>query len=304
MDRFDNMRVFAKVVESGSFAGAAARLSISASMVSHHVKGLEERLGARLLNRTTRRVSVTEVGRAYYERCTRVLADLEEADRAAGDMQTSPRGDLRVNATPCFGAHHVGPAIADFAGRFPHISVELMLSDRLVDLVDESFDVAVRVEPLPDSSLVARRLALCRVVICGAPSYFEKRGTPRRPADLSDHNCLVLTGSSFYRRWHLRDGSTDLHVSLAGNIRSSHPSVLVYAALAGHGIVYAPSYLVGDALQTGQLVTVLDDFVPPVTVRALYPHSRHLSTKVRAFVDFLTARFGPEAPWDSPATHP
>ncbi len=231
MDRLANMRVFAKVVENGSFAGAAARLSISASMVSQHVKELEERLGARLLNRTTRKVSVTEVGRAYYERCTRVLADIEEADRAAGDMQTSPRGDLRVNSTPCFGAHHVGSAIVDFAARFPDISVELMLSDRLVDLVDEGFDVAVRLEQLPDSRLIARKLASCRLVLCGAPDYFAEHGTPRMPADLSDHNCLELTASSFFRRWHLTDGSgTELHLSLKGTVRSNYAAVLVRAA--------------------------------------------------------------------------
>ena len=302
MDRLANMRVFAKVVENGSFAGAAARLSISASMVSQHVKELEERLGARLLNRTTRKVSLTEVGRAYYERCTRVLADIEEADRAAADMQTSPRGDLRVNSTPCFGVHHVGPAIADFAARFPDISVELMLSDRPVDQVEEGFDVAIRLEPLPDSRLIARKLASFRLVLCGAPSYFEKHGTPRTPADLSDHNCLELTASSFFRRWHLTDGSgTELHLSLRGTVRSNYVAVLVYAALAGHGILYAPRYLVGGALQAGRLVTVLDDYVlPPLTVHALYPHGRHLSAKVRAFVDFLAERFGPE-PWDNPA---
>jgi DNA-binding transcriptional LysR family regulator len=305
MDRFDNMRVFAKVVENGSFAAAAARLSISASMASLHVKALEERLGARLLNRTTRRVSVTEIGRAFYERCTRLLADLEEAERSAGDMQTAPRGDLRVNAPPCLGACFLGPAIADFATRFPAISAELMLSDRPVDLVDEAFDIAVRIEPLPDSSLIARRLGSCRLVICGAPGYFEAHGTPRTPADLTHHSCLVLTGSSFFRRWHLRNGDgTELHVSLAGNIRANHPTVLMHAALAGHGIVYAPTYLVGEALRTGRLVTVLDDYaLPPLTVRALYPHNRHLSAKVRAFVDFLVARFEPESPWDDPVMH-
>jgi DNA-binding transcriptional LysR family regulator len=301
VDRLANMRVFAKVVENGSFAGAAARLAISTSMVSQHVKELEERLGARLLNRTTRKVSVTEVGRAYYERCTRVLADIEEADRAAGDMQTAPRGDLRVNSTPCFGGHHVGSAIVDFATRFPDISVELMLSDRPVDLVEEGFDVAVRLEPLPDSRLIARKLASCRLVLCGAPGYFAEHGTPRTPADLADHKCLELTASSFFRRWHLTDGGgRELHLSLKGTVRSNYAAVLVHAALAGQGILYAPRYMVGEALRAGRLVTVLDDYVlPPLAVHALYPHNRHLSAKVRVFVDFLAERFGPE-PWDNP----
>ena len=187
MDRFDNMRVFARVVESGSFTGAAARLSVSASMVSQHVKELEERLGARLLNRTTRKVSLTETGRAYYERRTRLLADLKETEQAVSDMHAAPHGELRVNAAPTFGILQLVPAIADFTGRFPAISVELMLSIRIADLIDEGFDVAVWVGELPDSSLIARQLAPCRMVVCGAPSYFEKHGTPRTPDDLTTH---------------------------------------------------------------------------------------------------------------------
>jgi DNA-binding transcriptional LysR family regulator len=303
MDRFDNMRVFAKVVETSSFAGAAARLGISASMVSQHVKELEERLGARLLNRTTRKVSLTETGRAYYERCTRLLADLEETEQAVSDMHAAPRGELRVNATPTFGILQLAPAIADFTARFPGISVELMLSNRMADLIEESLDVAVRVGLVPDSSLIARQLAPCRMVVCGAPSYFEKHGIPRSPADLTNHNCLTVavTGLSYYRMWHLTapDG-TALNLSPIGNLRTNSGAVLKVAALAGHGLVCLPTYLVGDALQSGRLVTVLDDYTaPPLTLRALYPHSRHLSAKVRAFVDFLAARFGREPPWDS-----
>jgi DNA-binding transcriptional LysR family regulator len=303
VDRFDNMRVFAKVVESSSFAGAAARLGISASMVSQHVKELEERLGARLLNRTTRRVSLTETGRAYYERCTRLLADLEETEQAVSDMHAAPRGELRVNATPSFGILHLAPAIADFTARFPAISVELILSERIVDLIDEGFDVAVWVGELPDSSLIARQLAPCRMVVCGAPSYFEEHGTPRTVADLRAHDCLTVSGNvlSYYRAWHLTaaDG-TVLNISPIGSLRTNSGAVLKVAALAGHGVVCLPTYLVGDALQSRRLVTVLDDYTaPPLTLRALYPHNRHLSAKVRAFVDFLAARFGREPPWDS-----
>jgi DNA-binding transcriptional LysR family regulator len=303
VDRFDNMRVFAKVVESGSFAGAAARLGISASMVTLHVKELEERLGVRLLNRTTRKVSLTETGRAYYERCTRLLADLEETEQAVSDMHAAPRGELRVNATPTFGILQLAPAIADFTTCFPAISVELMLSLRMVDLIEDGFDVAVRVGELPDSSLIARQLAPCRMVVCGAPSYFEKQGKPRTPADLTAHNCLTVAGTGlfYYREWHLMaaDGTT-LNISPMGNLRSNSGAVLIVAALAGHGLVYLPTYFVGDALQSGRLVTVLDDYMaPPLPLRALYPHNRYLSAKVRAFVDFLAARFGQEPPWDS-----
>jgi DNA-binding transcriptional LysR family regulator len=303
MDRFDNMRVFAKVVESGSFTGAAARLGISASMVSQHVKELEERLAARLLNRTTRKVSLTETGRAYFERCTRLLADLEETEQAVSDMHAAPRGALRLNAVPSFGILHLAPAIADFTARFPGISVELMLSERPVDLIAEGFDVAVRVEEMPDSSLIARQLAPCRMVVCGAPSYFERHGVPRTPSDLSAHNCLTPAGDvlPYYHAWHLTaaDG-TALNISPNGNLRSNSGAVLKVAALAGHGLACLPTYFVGEALESGRLVTVLDDYMaPPLTLRALYPHNRHLSAKVRAFVDFLVARFGQEPPWDN-----
>lgn len=302
MDRFDNMQVFAKVVESGSFTGAAARLGMSVSRVSQHVKELEERLAARLLNRTTRKVSLTEVGRAYYERCTRLLADLEETEHAVSDMHAAPRGELRINATPSFGMLQLAPAIADFTACFPAISVELMLNERFVDLIQEGFDVAVWVGEVPDSSLIARQLAPCRMVVCGAPSYFERHGTPRTPADLSAHNCLrgAGTGLSYYRAWHLTavDG-TAMNILPRGNLRSNSGAVLKVAALAGHGLACLPTYFVGDALQSGRLVAVLGDYIAaPLTLRALYPHNRHLSAKVRAFVDFLAVRFGPEPPWD------
>jgi DNA-binding transcriptional LysR family regulator len=272
-------------------------------MVSQHVKELEERLGARLLNRTTRKVSLTETGRAYYERCTRLLSDLEETEQAVSDMHAAPCGELRVNAAPSFGILQLAPAIADFTERFPAISVELMLTIRIADLIDEGFDVAVWVGELPDSSLISRQLAPCRMVVCGAPRYFEKHGTPRTPADLAIHNCLTVavTGLSYYRTWHLTaaDG-TALKISPIGNMRTNSGAVLKVAALAGHGLVCLPTYLVGDALQSGRLVTVLDDYTaPPLALRALYPHNRHLSAKVRAFVDFLAARFEQEPPWDS-----
>jgi len=295
MDRFESMRIFAKVVEASSFTTASEGLGLSTSMVSQHVKQLEERLGARLLNRTTRRMSLTEVGRAYYDRCKRLLSDLEEAESAVGQM--------RVNATPVFGVLHLAPAIADFTTRFPSISVEVMLSDRIVDLVDEGFDVAVRVEPLADSSLTTRQIASCRMVICGAPAYFKKHGAPRTPADLADHNCLTFTGASYMRAWHLVSSKAEaLDVSLKGNLRSNNAAVLLWAALEGQGLVAMPNYMVGDSLKSGALRTVLDDYAaPPLTIRAVYPHGRHLSAKVRTFVDFLAARFGREPPWESEA---
>src|ERR1700730_10616013 len=228
------MRVFAKVVESGSFTGAAARLGISARMVSQHVKELEERLAPRLLNRPPRKGGRPQTGPAYYQRCTRLLADLEETEQAVSDMHAAPRGELRVNATPSFGILQLAPAIADFTARFPAISVDLMLSERLVDMIAEGFDVAVRIEEPPDSSLIARQLAPCRMVICGAPSYFETHGMPRTPSDLTAHNCLTVAGNvlSYYRAWHLTaaDG-TALNISPMGNLRSNSGPVWARATL-------------------------------------------------------------------------
>jgi DNA-binding transcriptional LysR family regulator len=300
VDRFESMRIFAKVVEKGSFAGAAARLHYSAGMVSEHVKALEERLGARLLNRTTRKLSLTEVGRTYYERCTRILADLEEAEQAASDLHAAPRGELRVNASPSFGMMQLAPAISDFTARFPSVSVELTLSDRMVDLIDEGFDLAVRVEPLPDSSLIARQLTPVRLAICAAPSYIARHGSPRTPADLAKHNCLTLTGPSHFQQWFLPGSTGDpADVFPAGNLRSNSAGVLMCAALAGHGLICLPSYIAGDALRSGRLVSVLNEYpTPTFTLRALYPSNRHLSAKVRGFVDFLAERFGKEPAWD------
>jgi DNA-binding transcriptional LysR family regulator len=301
VDRFESMAIFAKVVDGGSFTGAAKRLKSSASMVSQHVKELEERLGVRLLNRTTRKISLTEVGRAYYERCTRLLADLEEAEHAAGEMQVAPRGELRVHAHLAFGTLHLAPAVADFIAQFPEISVELILSDRMVDLIEEGIDVAVwsPFGMLPNSSLIVRQLAPSQVVVCGAPIYFEKHGVPRTPAELANHNCLTLT-ASYYHAWTFTEADgTALEISPKGNLRSNSAAVLLAAALAGHGLIYLPTFGLGEALQSGRLRTVLDDFVaPPLMLRAVYLHSRHLSAKVRVFIDFLVARFGREPAWD------
>lgn len=300
MDRFESMRIFTKVVESGSFTGAAARLDFSPGMASEHVKALEERLGTRLLQRTTRKLSLTEAGRAYYEHCAKILADLEEAEQAARDLHAAPRGELRVNATPSFGMLRLAPAISDFTARFPEVSVELVLSDRIVDLIDEGFDLAVRVEPLPDSSLIARQIAPVRLVICAAPSYLERHGTPRTPADLVRHNCLTLTGPSHFQQWFLPGIIGDpAEVFPTGNLRSNSGGVLMCAALAGHGVVCLPSYITAEALRSGRLVPLLPEYVTAsFTLRAVYPSNRHLSAKVRAFVDFLADRFGKHPGWD------
>ena len=300
MDRFDSMTAFVKVVECGSFAGAARRLNLSPAMVTTHVRELEARLGVQLLNRTTRKVSPTEVGRGFYERCTHLLADLEETEQAASQLQTTPRGVLRLNASPSFGTMHLAPAIAHFTARYPEVSVELTLTDRVVDMIDEGFDLAVRAESLADSSLIVRRLAPCRIAVCGAPGYLDKRGMPRTPADLAAHNCLTLSTSPSYGEWaFIGPGGDEQRIRVSGNLRANNSGALVSAAVEGQGLIREQTCTVGEDLKAGHLVPVLTEYrLPEGAICAVYPHSRHLSAKVRTFVDFLVARFGHDPDWD------
>lgn len=294
MDRFDSMTAFAKVVECGSFAAAARRLRLSPAAVSTRVPDLEARLGVRLLNRTTRTVSLTEIGRIFHGQCTQLLAHLEEAERMASERQTTPRGLLRLNASPSFGMLHLAPAIAHFTARHPAVSVELVLSDQMVDLVEEGFDLAVRAEPVPDSSFIACRLAPCRTVVCGAPRYLDKRGTPKSPYDLSAHDCLILSTSPGPGEWAFTGaGGAEIRVRVAGSLRANSSGALRAAAIEGQGLILEHTCAVGGELKAGRLVPVLTNYAPPpAAICAIYPHNRHLPAKVRAFVDFLVARYG------------
>lgn len=300
MDRLDDMLAFIKVVDTGSFTAAADRLGLSKSVVSRRVAELEDRLGARLLNRTTRRLSLTEVGSAFHERCARILADLDEAERAVADLHAAPRGRLRVNAPVSFGVMHLAPAIAAFLERHPAIDMEIDLNDRYVDLVDEGYDLAVRIGRLRDSSLIARRLAPSRMVVCASPAYLERRGVPAQPEDLVQHNCLIYSNVPTAEQWTFRCGAQTRSVRITGTLRTGNGDLLREAAMAGVGIAVLPTFLCGDALASGALFSVLPDaHVAESTVFAVYPQNRHLSPKVRAFVDFLATRFGPEPYWDA-----
>jgi DNA-binding transcriptional LysR family regulator len=299
MDRVTSLSVFTKVVELSSFAAAARHFGLSPAMVSKHILALEERLGARLLNRTTRRVSPTEIGREFYERSTRIIADLDEAEQAASDSQATPRGLLRVNAPLSFGVRHLAPAIVDYLAACPTVAVDVTLTDRIVDLVEEGVDLAIRIARPADSSLIARQIAPCLVVACAAPDYLAKHGAPHRPADLVGHNCLGYSYAALRGEWRFSgpDGVASVHV--AGRLSANNGDLLRLAALAGEGIVLLPSFLVGDDIAAGQLVTILPGYTPDaLAIQAVYPHRRHLSVKVRSFVDFLVARFGHEPEWD------
>jgi DNA-binding transcriptional LysR family regulator len=301
MDRFVSMSVFTRVVEERSFIGAARHLRMSPASISAHVRELEERLGVRLLNRTTRSLSLTDVGRTYYDRCVVLLAELEEAESLASALQAAPRGLLRLNTSPGLGVRHVAPAIADFATLHPDMSVELDLTDRPIDLVEEGVDLALRVEPVPESSLIVRQLTPVRMVICAASAYLERRGMPSVPQDLEAHDCLVQSQLPSWNHWHLTgpDGLPRA-VSVNGTLRSNSAEALRAAALRGQGLICLPTYLVGEDLIAGRLLPVLSDHAPASTaLRALYPHRRHLSAKVRVFVDFLALRFSQDPCWDA-----
>jgi DNA-binding transcriptional LysR family regulator len=299
MDRITGLSVFAKVVEGSSFAAAARHFGLSPAMVSKHIVALEERLGARLLNRTTRRVSPTEIGRVFYERATRILAEIDDAEQEASALQATPRGLLRVSGPLSFGTRQLAPAIADFLAACPAIEIDVTLSDRLADLVEEGFDLAIRIGRLADSSLIARRIAPCLVVACAAPAYLKKHGAPRIPADLAAHNCLGYSYAALRNEWRFSGPDGVESVRVGGRLNANNGDILRLAALGGEGIILQPSFIVADDLTAGSLVPILPGYAPDeLAIHAVYPHSRHLSVKVRSFVDFLVARFGQRPEWD------
>jgi len=300
MDRFAALEAFVKVAETQSFSQAARRLRTSKSAVSRNVGALEAELGARLFNRTTRSLNLTEAGRAYLERVTRILADLEGADQALGELQAKPRGRLMVSAPMSFGFLHLAPALPEFLARFPEVEVDLSLGDRFVDLVDEGFDCALRIGALPDSSLMARRIVPIRRALCASPDYFRRRGTPQAPEDLRSHECLRKSNVARTQEWRFVDehGKATL-VAVSGRISANNGDALRVMALAGFGVAQLPTFIVGADLKAGALVSALDRFIPQdLAMSAVYPHSRHLSPKVRAFIDFLVERFGKRPYWD------
>ncbi len=300
MERLDAMAVFARVVEAESFSGAARALGLSKSAVSKQVSRLEDRLSLRLLNRTTRRLSLTEAGTAFYQGCQRMVAEAEAAERAVTHLAGTPRGRLRVNAPMSFGVRHVGPALPEFLGRYPGLAVDLTLNDRMVDLVEEGFDVGLRIARLADSSLVARRLAPSRSVLSAAPAYLDRRGAPRDIDQLEDHACLIYSYQTTGEAWRLTGPEGARRLKVSGPLRVNNGDAILAAALGGLGVALLPCFICGDDLRAGRLVRVLPDWQAPPdgAVWAVYPAARHLSPKVRAFVDFLAERFGDKPYWD------
>src|SRR5215471_10119284 len=297
MDRMTSMATFVKVVESGGFSAAARTLSMSPSMVTAHVQSLEERLGVRLLNRSTRRVSLTEVGHAYYEGCLQILAEADDADQIAQALQSTPRGTLRLNTSIAI-PPLLAPVVAEFVALYPEVSVNLTMSDRMIDLVEEGFDLAVRNMSVPDSSLVVRRVATYRFVVCGAPGYLAARGVPREPADLVHHNCLIYSHSAWGNEWHFAGPDGEQSVAVVGNLQANSDNALRLAAVHGQGLALAPSFLLIEEIKSGRLVPVLTEFLQTEhAINAIYPHRHHLSAKVRSFIDLLVKHFHEDPGW-------
>jgi len=301
MDRLTSLTVFVRVVDSGGFSAAARRLNMSTTMVSNHVQALEDRLGARLLNRTTRKVSLTDTGKAYYECCVQILADLEDADRAAGTLHSTPRGMLRLHTTAAL-VRFLAPIVSEYLALYPETVVDLEIGERMVDLMEEGFDLVIRATPLPDSSLIVRRLTPWRHVLCCSPSYLGRHPPPQRAADLAQHNCLRYAFYPFGDEWRFigPDGEP-VAVKVTGNLLATSGEMLRHQALNGGGIFLAPSFIVGEDVAAGRLKRLLPDHQPlEFVINAIYPHRHHLSSKVRSLLDLLSERFAEQRQWLNP----
>jgi len=288
MDRLTSLTAFVRVVDSGGFSAAGRRLNMSTTMVSNHVQSLEDRLGARLLNRTTRKVSLTEVGKAYYDRCIQILADLEQADEIAGESQSIPRGTLRIY-TATHIVQFVAPVVAEFLASYPEVKVDLTIGERAVDMIDEAYDVAIRLTPPPDSSLIVRSLATWRHVLCCSHGYLETHPRPQQLSDLAQHNCMRHALYPYGDEWHFTDRKgAPATVRVSGNLVTNSGDTLRMAALQGGGISLAAGFLVHDDLEAGRLVRLLPEYrTVDLAMNAVYPHRHHLSAKVRTFIDLL-----------------
>jgi DNA-binding transcriptional LysR family regulator len=294
------MKTFRRVVELGSFTAAARDLSLSNAGVSKHVAELEAELGVTLLTRTTRKLTLTETGRAYFERCQRILDDIAEAEIATAALQAAPRGLLRVTVPMSFGLLHIAPAIAGFMERYPDLRVDLQLNDRVVDLVEEGLDVALRVRTvLEDSTLIVRRLCVSRRALCASPSYLKKHGAPAKPEDLVYHRCLTFGLSPTPNEWRFETTSGTVGAHVESTLIATNSLALREAALRGAGIALIPTFVIGPDLKSGTLTRLLPEIEPaPQTLFALYPPARHLAPKVRVFLDFLVELFGIAPPWE------
>jgi len=301
MDRLTSLEVFGQVVERGGFSAAGRHLNMSVTMVSNHVQALEDRLGVRLLNRTTRKVSLTDIGKDYYDRSRQVLTDLQEADQIAGAQQATPQGQLRIYASAVM-ARFLNPVMGDYLALNPQVSIELTAGEAMVDLIEQGYDLVIRTTPLQDSSLIVRRLASWRHILCCAPSYLEKHPAPATPADLADHNCIRYAFYPFGAEWRFEDPNGGIvSAPVKGNMVTNNAETLRAFALEGRGIFLAPSFLLADEVARGQLVRLLPDYRPvEFVINAVYANRSHLPAKIRIFLDMMAERFAQYRKWLNP----
>jgi len=294
MDRLTGMAVFVAAIEEGSLVGAARRFGLSQSMAGKHVSAIEEQLQVRLLQRSTRTLNLTEAGTAYYLRCKQILETVEDANHEAQQAQNTVRGTLRITAPTTFGAMHLGPVIASFLATYPDVSVETLLSDHYIDVIEKGLDLAIRIGNLQDSDLIAKRLAPCKMVYCAAPSYLKRFGIPRTIEDLQHAPRLAFTDAISPGDWNITDPGGQTHV-ISGVVRlaANNMQMLLASALAGAGIAYGPDFVFGASIASGALHSVLDDHkTAELAIHAVYPTKRHTSLKLRRFVEHLNAQFG------------
>lgn len=296
MDRLTSMAIFVKAVDLGSFSAVADALEMSPQLVGKHVQDIEQRLGVRLLNRTTRRQSLTDFGRAFYERSKIVLAEVEIAESLAAETRATPTGKLRINAPGSFGAKMLAPRLPEYMRRYPQVDVELSLNNRVVNLVDEGYDVVFRIGELSDSGLIARPLAPYRFVLCAAPSYLDGRPPLLTPSDLQQHECLVFAHSELRTHWSFDGAQGRITVPVRSRLVADHDEALLWPALAGMGILLQPLEVVRAALADGSLVRLLPDYkAPSRSIHILYAPDRRITPKLKSFLDFSVEIFGPES---------
>ena len=300
MDRFENMSTFIRVVEAGGISAAADRLGVAKSAVSRRLKELEEHLGVELFHRTTRKMNLTETGRAFYHQSVRIMEDVIEAELATSQAHATLQGSLKIALPSSFGLMHMGPAINEFLQAHPQLEFDLDFNDREVDLIQEGFDLAIRIANLPDSSLVARRLAPIRLVLCASPGYLEQMGVPESADELVDHRCLVYSLQRDFEYWSLTDSDgREVRIKIRPYIKASTGEFLRDAAVDGQGIALLPSFIAYEEIEREALVPILTDYkLQRMDAYAIYPQTRHLSQRVRAFVDFLVERFQGTPYWD------
>lgn len=293
------MAVFAHVAQEESFSAAARKLGISRSAASKAIAKLEASLGARLLNRSTRHLSLTEVGAAFLEHCSRIVQEAESAGEIVETLNTRPRGVLKVAASVAFGTLHIAPAMSDFLGQYPELEMDMTITDRVVDIAEEGYDVVVRVTNAPPQSLVARRLAAVGRKLCATPAYFQANGLPVSPADLAGHNCLDYVHSGDKGLWRFTGPDGDISVPTSGRMRINDDEALSQVVLGGFGLALLPTFIVGKNIQSGELQSVLSEYIPVEQhVYAMYLPNRNLPLKARVFIDYLLDRFSPEPYWD------